>query len=121
MILDDDLLPVVLPPGMCPCGMSCPDGRNYYVSVVDGSRFALLLGPFPKHAWALAWVEPVRAWAEAADPRGHFYGFGTCVSTRTEPGRLNGALGLTGSTLFENDPLLFGDAELPSVQTSTER
>lgn len=52
---------------------------EYYVSVVDGPRKALLLGPFTNnHQAALDMVEKVRAKAEELDPRAVFYAFGTC-------------------------------------------
>lgn len=56
-----------------------PDPRpgNYYVSVIDGGRTALLLGPFQTHQEALDHVEPVRAKGGELDPRAAFYAFGT--------------------------------------------
>ena len=54
------------------------DGE-YYVSVVDGARYALLLGPFVNdHAAALSRVEAVKKFAQSIDPRAIFYAFGTC-------------------------------------------
>lgn len=65
----------------------------YYVSAVDGGRYALLLGPFANdHAAALAMVEPVRAKACELNPRAHWYAFGTCrlpPEVEAKPGRLN--------------------------------
>jgi hypothetical protein len=66
----------------------------YYVSVIDGTRFGLLLGPFENdHVKALNMVEAVRKKAEELDPWGAFYGFGTCrvpLDTQDPPeGRLN--------------------------------
>lgn len=56
---------------------------NYYVSCVDGDRFAFLAGPFRNdHRAALAMVPQARQIACDLDPRAVFYGFGTC---RTEP------------------------------------
>ncbi|WP_157266578.1 hypothetical protein [Azohydromonas aeria] len=50
----------------------------YFVSVVDGQRVGLLLGPFvDNHAAALARVDMVRAKAEEMDSRAVFYAFGT--------------------------------------------
>ena len=74
-----------------------PDDRpgNYYVSMVDGARFALLLGPFPNdHRGALSRVDLVRQRAPEVDPRATFYGFGTCwlPADYTKPGRLNGLM-----------------------------
>lgn len=56
-----------------------PDPRPgaYYVSVIDGPRRALLAGPWPTHAEALAMVETVRTKACELDGRGHWYAFGT--------------------------------------------
>ena len=72
-----------------------PDDKpgNYYVSVVDGKRFALLLGPFPNdHRGALTRIGLVRQKAAEVDPRAAFYGFGTCRVSEdyTKPGKLNG-------------------------------
>lgn len=57
-----------------------PDIRpgNYYVSVVDGKRHALLLGPFAHHVTALDAVDDVRRLAHELDPRAAWYAFGTC-------------------------------------------
>jgi len=57
---------------------------NYYVSCVDGDRFAFLAGPFRNdHRAALALVPQARQLACDLDPRAVFYGFGTC---RRKPG-----------------------------------
>lgn len=61
--------------------MQTPDTKPgaYYVSVIDGNRRALLLGPFKDdHAAALAKVDSVRKKAEELDPRAVWYAFGTC-------------------------------------------
>jgi hypothetical protein len=51
---------------------------NYYVTVRDGERYALLLGPFTNdHQRALDAVEEVRRVAEELDPRASWYAFGT--------------------------------------------
>jgi len=62
---------------------------NYYVSVVDGSRSSLLLGPFSKHMEALLKVEAVRKLANELEPKSHFYGFGTAKSDSNRAGLLN--------------------------------
>lgn len=69
------------------------DGLAYYVSVVDGQRFGLLLGPFEAHETALAHVEDVRAWVVERQPDAHWYGFGTSsvLADRAKPGKLNAA------------------------------
>ena len=66
----------------------------YYVSVTDGPRYRLLLGPFENdHAAALAMVKAVRLKAQELDAWAVFYGFGTCrlpIDTPNPPaGRLN--------------------------------
>ena len=61
----------------------------FYVSVLDGPRYGLLLGPFAKHEDALERVEAVREKANEMDPRAWFYAFGTCKAKGAEPGRLN--------------------------------
>ncbi len=54
-------------------------GMEFFVSCVDdsGRRRALLLGPFPSHADALANVSRGRKLAEQADARAVWYAFGT--------------------------------------------
>ena len=68
----------------------------YYVSVVDGNLFALLLGPFNSHQEALNRVEEARAKAIELNPRAHFYNFGTVrmKPNFNKPGRLNKLLGI---------------------------
>lgn len=69
-----------------------PDTKpgNYYVSVVRGSDYRLLLGPFvDNHAGALEMVEAVRKKAEELDPKAHWYAFGTCRAETSAPGILN--------------------------------
>jgi hypothetical protein len=58
-----------------------PDSKPgaYYVSVVKGSDYRLLLGPFVNdHAKALGMVDAVRRKAEELDPRACWYAFGSC-------------------------------------------
>lgn len=81
--------------------MQQPDSRpgNYYVSVIDGARKALLAGPWAKHADALANVERVSQLAYELDPRSHWYAFGTARlpdddSVPIRAGSLNSKLGL---------------------------
>lgn len=74
-----------------------PDTRPgaYYVSVIDGPRAALLVGPFINdHAAALSLVDAVRVKACDLDPRGVFYAYGTCRlplegEAAPRPGSLN--------------------------------
>jgi hypothetical protein len=49
---------------------------GFYVSAVDGSRAALVSGPFETHSEALKAVGPARE--ACADPRAHWYAWGTC-------------------------------------------
>ena len=66
----------------------------YYVSIVDGGRLCLALGPFRTHAPAIAAVSPVRTYCNRMDGRCHFMTFGTVrVTDGTDtPGRLNDRL-----------------------------
>ena len=79
----------------CRCRFN-PPGTNYYVSTVDGSRFALLAGPFVAHAEACKWVDRARDEACRVDPRAWFYSFGTTAMRPeySKPGKLNERLGL---------------------------
>ena len=81
----------------CRCRFN-PSGTNYYVSVTDDSRYALLAGPFDTHAEACGWVNRARDEACRVDPRAAFYAFGTSA-TKPEylkPGILNDRLDLDG-------------------------
>lgn len=70
-------------------------GGGFYVSVVQGTRYGLLAGPFQTHAEAKALVPRVRALAERLAPRDSFgSAFGTS-RVKGEPfpeGLLNGFL-----------------------------
>lgn len=58
-----------------------PDSKPgaYYVSVMRGAEYRLLLGPFiDDHAGALAMVAPVTAKAQELDVKACWYAFGTC-------------------------------------------
>ena len=73
---------------------------EYYVSVRDGKRAALLLGPFTDdHQAALDMVDAVRAKSAEIDPRAVFYSYGTCRVWGVDrvpirPGSLNRYFGL---------------------------
>lgn len=54
------------------------EGRQFYTSVIDGTRRGYLSGPFETHAEALADVERVRRRAQTDNARAWFYGFGMC-------------------------------------------
>lgn len=55
---------------------------GYYVSVINGNRKGLLLGPYGTHAEALENVPAGRALACKADTWADFYAFGTCKIER---------------------------------------
>ena len=57
--------------------------RLYYVSVVDGPRYALLAGPYETHQEALDKVDEARKAAYTMDVKAVFYAYGTC---KTPPG-----------------------------------
>ena len=73
---------------------------NYYVSIIDGDRQALALGPFRDHATALSKVDNVQAWIRdhAADYPGEpWWAFGTARVPEGAPvpvGTLNFAMGV---------------------------
>ena len=50
---------------------------EFYVTVKDGPRTGWLLGPYATHGEALDEVDRGSKLAEAADPRAHWYAFGT--------------------------------------------
>lgn len=60
----------------------CPsNGGRYYVTVRDHDRTGWLLGPYDTHAEALANVDRGNELACNADPRAHWYAFGTARIT----------------------------------------
>lgn len=69
---------------------------GYYVSVVDGRKRGLLVGPYVDHAYALAAVDRVKRWVQEREPMAAFYGFGTAkVEAATLPtGTLTARVGL---------------------------
>ena len=83
-------------PNCVDCGpVVNPEPGNYYVSVVNGRKFRLLLGPFTNHATALAHVRTTRDYACRVDPQAHWYAFGTVGlhADDVRPGILNEHLG----------------------------
>lgn len=70
--------------------MSAP---GFYVSVIDGTRSALVAGPFDTHAEALARVQPERDRWYDIDPKSHWYAWGTArVRDDKIPAQLGGAI-----------------------------
>jgi hypothetical protein len=67
----------------CTCEKpTCPgDGGGYYVTVVNGMFTGFLLGPYDTHVEALAQVGRGNDLACKADPRAHWYAFGTARIT----------------------------------------
>lgn len=62
-------------------------GRVFYVSVIDGRRKGILLGPYETHQDALDNVKRGRELAEEVDCRAAFFAFGTCSAPRSRPFR----------------------------------
>ena len=56
----------------------------FYVSVVRGSDYRLLAGPYQTHEQALQNVDKYRRKAIEYDSRAHWYAFGTC-KIKNEP------------------------------------
>lgn len=54
------------------------EGHEYFVSVQDGEKYAVLAGPYETHDEALHTVTDVRRLAVSRDPRSPWYAFGTC-------------------------------------------
>lgn len=71
--------------------------RDFYVSLIRGSRTALLAGPFASHTEALAMVRAAADEAERADARSFWDAHGTCSLPRdagNPMGKLNERLGV---------------------------
>lgn len=64
------------------------DPRDYYVSMVRDSRYALMAGPFATHAEALEMVDAVRKEAARLDPFCDFDAFGTCSKRRSADNKM---------------------------------
>lgn len=69
----------------------------FYVSVIDGGRKALALGPFATHAEALDRVEDVHEFCLGRWPdEAHWWAYGTArVRVGRPAGKLNAQLGIT--------------------------
>jgi hypothetical protein len=67
----------------------------YYVSVVDGPRLGLLLGPFRKHQQARRFLKRAKERAMEVNLWAVFYGFGTVrMADGDRAGVLNADLGI---------------------------
>ena len=94
---------MMIPQGSPYHDTDAPDTRpgSYYVSVIDADRFALALGPYDRHADALANVERVSRYVHEHDSKAVWYGFGTCRIGDTFPceqrGKLNERMGMTAT------------------------
>lgn len=68
----------------------------FYVSCIDGSRYALLAGPFLSHQEASDRVRQVADLHDTLDPRAAFYAYGVArvTSMAHAPGKLNERLGI---------------------------
>jgi hypothetical protein len=64
----------------CPCGEDHTSRAAYYVTAIDGSRTAIVCGPYPTHAAALAEVDEARRRVVDLLPEAWFYEWGTCGS-----------------------------------------
>ena len=70
---------------------------GYYVTVTDGPRVDVLVGPLRSHEAALARVDAAKAITveNVREGRAYFYAYGTSRwSENTPPGKLNGFFGL---------------------------
>ena len=62
-----------------------PTNHAFYVSVIDGKRKGILLGPYADHKTALQNVERGQHLAEESNVRAAFMDFGTCSAPRDKP------------------------------------
>jgi hypothetical protein len=67
---------------------------TWYVTLHDGQRGMLALGPFTTHTDALRHVRPLRVWLQRHTANGHAFSVGTMRRDTTEPGQLNSDFGL---------------------------
>lgn len=74
--------------------------RRFYVSVQDGSKHGLLLGPFELHAQTLERVEQVRERVIKLVPEAHFYAFGTASLSAEVAERKQGTMNAQLSDLL---------------------
>lgn len=68
--------------------------KNFYVTMIRGTRVAYLAGPFKEHEAALKMVPAAREKACEVDPYAHFDAFGTASLAADRPGVLNKLLGV---------------------------
>jgi hypothetical protein len=70
------------------------EGEGFYVSLIRGSRWALLAGPFDTQEEAEARELDAVHVARQVDPWADFDAHGTCKAPTRRPGILNAKLGL---------------------------
>ncbi|GAA0641679.1 hypothetical protein GCM10009548_02420 [Streptomyces malaysiensis subsp. malaysiensis] len=74
------------------------EGDGYYVTVRDGDRAGLLLGPYATQGEALNNLDRARSFVLDNVPYSVFYAYGTCrvrgYGRKLSPGRLNERIGL---------------------------
>jgi hypothetical protein len=102
---------------------TCPEPGAYFVSVRNDLQQApdwrALLGPFPSHAIALAWVPRGQRLAEELDSKAVWYSFGTVrmEDSHGRPGLLNPLVEEElMATTFAEDDLVQATAPGVSVQ-----
>ncbi len=89
--------------GLCPAcidKMNAPDvglgnlTKRFYVTVTDGPRYVLALGPFDTHGEALDRVSTVEDYVRERDVRSPWYAFGTgsVEAEEHDCGKLNAEL-----------------------------
>lgn len=113
-----------------------PNTDRFYVSCIDGTRKALIAGPYDRHIDAMLAKAPAVELAEKGDPRADFYAFGT-ARVKDDDGTRKCVLGIvpprmptaddlsTMIALWERDvaqglpvgePTLFADAHRLAAQ-----
>ena len=65
---------------------------GFYVSAIDGTKYAGLLGPFQTHSAAAEKVRNVSDYVCARKPEAHWWSFGTCRLESKDGDLPNGAL-----------------------------
>lgn len=68
-----------------PQDLDLREDREFYVTVRDGQRHGLLLGPFPTHLQAIENIDRGRELSLKADAWASFYSFGTASAPKGTP------------------------------------